>query len=265
MKQSYLLPILAAIAVPSAFAGTASVGKSSKPEVPPPAAASWVTGTLSLTADSHFMSFGQDVWAAGNNLDDFLFHPSLELNFDLGSGWTGIVGTWWDVNDNAETNIGSNIQEIDIWAGFAYTSGNWKTTFLYHDWMYASQNERAVELKLAYTGCYGLNPYLLLHGRVDDGISFDTGLVTVIGVTPGTKVGPVAFSFPFQIAADTEGYHGGDAGFSYASAGIAASIPLAEKVALNLGVTYYHTNNKVIPVNPDENIFTGSVGISVSF
>jgi hypothetical protein len=40
------------------------------------------------------MSFGQDVWAAGNNWDDPLFHPSLELNFDLGSGFTGILGTW---------------------------------------------------------------------------------------------------------------------------------------------------------------------------
>ena len=246
-----------------ALAGSTPAGKAPLPT--PAAETPFVTGTLSLTADTHFMSFGQDVWAAGNSWDDILFHPSLELNFDLGSGWSGIVGTWWDVNDNAATSIGSSIQEIDIWAGVAYTSGNWKTTALYHDWMYASQHERAAELKVAYTGCYGLNPYILLHGRFDDDISFDTGLVTVLGINPGTKVGSVALSFPVQVAADTEGYHGGSGGFSYVSAGVAASVPLSKHIGLNLGVTYYHTNDSVIPVNPESDIVVGSAGIAISF
>jgi hypothetical protein len=244
----------------ASFAGT--TGKAPAP-TPPAPATPFVTGTLSLTADTHFMSFGQDVWAAGNNWDDPLFHPSLELNFDLGSGFTGIVGTWWDVNDNAPTSIGSSIQEIDIWAGGAYTAGNWKTTFLYHDWMYASQHERAFELKVAYTNA--LNPYVLLHYRFDDDISFDTGLVALAGISPGTKLGPVAISFPVQVAFDTDGYHGGDAGFSFASVGVSASIPIIDHVALNLGVTYYYTNDSVIPVNPDNNIITGSAGIAISF
>lgn len=258
-----IIMLLTAIPTLAIQAGTTPAGKT-----PPPAPAPetpFVTGSFSLTADTHFMSFGQDVWAAGNNWDDPLFHPSLELNFNLGKGWTGIVGTWWDVNDNAETSIGSSIQEIDIWAGVAYASGNWKTTLLYHDWMYASQHERAVELKVAYTGLYGLNPYILLHGRVDDDISFDTGLVTVLGVTPSTPVGPLTVSFPIQVAAETSGYHGGDGGFSFASAGITTSIPLTKHMALNLGVTYYYTNDSVIPVNPDNSIFTGSAGIGITF
>lgn len=264
MKKYTVTAAFSLLCALQSFAGTTAPGKT--PAASPPAPETpFVTGTLSLTGDTHFMSFGQDVWAAGNNFDDFLFHPSLELNFDLGGGFSGIVGTWWDVNDNATTNIGSSIQEIDIWAGVAYASGDWKTTLLYHDWMYASQNERAVELKVAYTGLYGLNPYLLLHGRFDDGIAYDTGLVTVLGVSPGTKLGPVALTFPVQIAADTDGYHGGEAGFSFASAGVSASIPLAEHVALNLGVTYYYTNDKVIVDNPDDSIFTGSAGIAISF
>ena len=167
------------------------------------------------------------------------------------------------MNDNAPTSIGSSIQEIDVWAGFAYATGSWKTTFLYHDWMYASQHERAFELKLAYT--HPINPYILLHYRFDDEISFDTGLVALAGISPGTSLGPVALSFPVQVAFDTDGYHGGDAGFSFASAGISASIPIVEHVALNLGVTYYYTNDSVIPVNPEDNIFTGSAGITITF
>ena len=30
----------------------------------------------------------------------------------------------------------------------------------------------------------------MLHGRVDDGIPFDTGLVTQVGIAPGTTLGP---------------------------------------------------------------------------
>lgn len=260
--MKYTLPILSLLTLTGihALAGT--------PATPPPAPAEespFVTGTLSLTLDTHFVSFGQDVWAAGNDWDDFLFHPSLELNFNLGNGWSGVLGTWWDVNDNAATNIGTYIQEIDIWAGISKTSGDWKTTLLYHNWMYASQNEEAVELKVAYNGFYGLNPSLLLHYRFDDGIAFDTGLVAVAGIAPGTKAGPVSLTFPVQVAFDTEGYHGGDAGFSFASAGVNASMPLTKNVALNLGVTYYYTNDDVIPGNPDDDFITGSTGITISF
>jgi hypothetical protein len=129
--------------------------------------------------------------------------------------------------------------------------------------MYASQHERAVELKVAYTNF--LNPYVMLHYRFADEISFDTGLVALVGISPGTKVGPVSLSFPVQVAADTSGYHGGSGGFSFASAGVSASIPIVDHVALNLGVTYYYTNDSVIPVNPDNNIITGSAGIGISF
>ncbi len=266
MKRNTIALVTSLLTATSAFAGTTAPAGGKTPVAPPPAAETpFVTGSLNLNYDTHFMSFGQDVWAAGSQWNDALFHPSLELNFDLGKGWTGILGTWWDVNDNAETTIGSSIQEIDIWAGVAYTAGDWKTTLLYHDWMYASQHERAAELKVAYTGFYGLNPYIMLHGRFDDDISFDTGLVTLIGFGPSFKLGSTTISFPFQVAADTSGYHGGDGGFSFASVGVSAAIPITSHIGLNLGVTYFHTNDDVIPVNPESDFVTGTAGIGITF
>ena len=51
-----------------------------------------------------------------------------------------------------------------------------------------------MDFKIAYANF--LNPSLMLHGRVDGAGPFDTGLVTVLGIAPGTTAGPVALSFP---------------------------------------------------------------------
>ncbi len=245
----------------SACAGTTS---SKGPVLPPPDPVNpFVTGTLSLTMDTHFNSYGQDIWAAGNSWNDPLFHPSLELNFDFGDGLTGIVGTWWDVNDNASTNIGTYIQEIDVWAGISYTADKWKYSLLYQQWYYASQTEQIVDFKIAYNDGL-INPTFQVHGRVADELPLDTGAVFVLGVNPGTKVGPVAFSFPVQVSFDTDNFHGGDAGFGFVSAGVNASFPLSTHVGLGLGVTYVHTNDSVI-INPDSDFVVGSAGIIISF
>ena len=252
------------IAAPAAIAGTAPAGKDVV--APAPAATPFVTGSLSLTVDTHFISYGQDVWGAGTAWDDPLFHPQLELVFDLGGGFSGILGTWWDVNDNAESSITNRVQEVDVWAGVAYATGDWKFTLLYQEWMYASQSERIVDFKVGYANF--LNPNLTLHGRVDGAEPFDTGLVTVLGIAPGTKLGPVSLSFPVNVAADTDGFHGGDAGFSYVSAGIGASLPLTfmkGNWTLNAGVTYYHTEDNVIVTNPESDFVTGSLGLALAF
>ena len=249
----------------AATAGTTTTGKMVAPTPAP--APDVVTGTLSLNYNTHFVSYGQDIWGAGNDFGDRgTFNPSLELNFDLGGGWKAILGTWWDVNSNADSSIGDAIQEVDVWAGVGYTTGPWSFTLLYQEWLYASQSERIIDFKIAYANF--LNPSLMLHGRVDGAEPFDTGLVTVLGIAPGTTVGPVALSFPIQVAADTDNFHGGDSGFSFASAGITASVPISflpGKWALNAGLVYYYTNDEVIPVNVDESFLTGSICLGLTF
>ena len=110
-----------------------------------------------------------------------------------------------------------------------------------------------------------LNPFIAAHGRVDiDLPGYDEGVVGQIGIAPGTTLGPVSLSFPVTVSFDTDGFHAGDGGFAYVSAGIGASVPLAKHVSLSLGATYYHTNDDVIP-NVDSDFVVGSAGIVISF
>jgi hypothetical protein len=238
------------------------------PKNPPPVVAAeespFVTGNLTFTYDTHFISYGQDVWASGMDWSDSLFHPSMELDFNLGGGLQFYVNTWWDVNDLATSSIGGNIQEIDVNAGFYYTLDKWKFQLGYGAWIYGGQTESIIDGRVQYNDGM-INPFLMLHGRVDDGIPFDTGLVTQVGIVPSKTFGKVTLALPITVSFDTDNFHGGDAGFAYVSAGLGASIPLIDHLVLNLGVTYYHTSDDVIPGNPDSDFVTGSAGISIVF
>ncbi len=230
----------------------------------PAAPEPFMTGNLTLSYNTHFISYGQDVWAAGNDWSDSLFNPSLELDFNLGGGLQFYVNTWWDINDLADSGIGGNIQEIDVNLGFYYTRDKWKFQLGYGAWMYGEQTEHIIDGKISYADGFW-NPFLMLHGRVADDISFDTGLVTQVGIAPSKTFGKVTFAAPLTVSFDTDNYHGGDAGFAYVSAGLGASIPLFAHTTLNLGVTYYHTDDEVIPGNPDDDFVTGSAGVTIAF
>jgi hypothetical protein len=236
------------------------------PEKNPAPLKSRVSGTLSLTVDTHFISYGADVWAAGSEWSDPLFHPQLEVSIAFSDKFKMILGTWWDVNDNAISSIGGSVQEIDVWAGFAYTAGPVTYTLLYQEWMYANDSERIIDFKAAFDTF--LKPYILIHGRVDGIDAQEEGIVGVVGASYDFSGGPVNFSIPAALAFATDEYHGGGGGFAYASLGFNASLPLKgffDGTTINAGVTYYHTNDDVIPNNPDSDFVTGSVGVSFSF
>ena len=242
-------------------------GTSAKQTTPPVVAAPeepFMTGNLSIMYETHFISYGQDVWGGGASWKDALIHPSLELDFNLGDGWQYYLNTWWDVNSLGTTTIGSQIQEVDINTGFYYTMGKWKFQLGYGAWCYGSQVEHIVDGKVSYNDGL-INPFLMLHGRVADGIPFDTGLVTQVGIAPAATVGPVSLAFPLTVSFDTSNFHGGSAGFAYVSAGISASVPLTKHISLSVAGTYYHTNDSVIPGNPDSDFVLGSAGVTVSF
>lgn len=232
----------------------------------------FVTGTLALMADSHFISYGADVWGGGNDWEDFLFHPMLELNFDLGKGFTGIMGIWADVGNVAPSgypSIGKAVQEVDVWLGVGYKYEEWSFTLLYQEWMYNEQAERIVDFKVGYS--HFLNPTVTLHSRVDNemGPGFDNGAAVVVGVAPGKSWDALSLSFPVNVAAETDGFHAGDSGFSFASAGVGASVPLKfiprGTWSFEAGLTYYFTNEDVIPGNVEENFITGTAGIKLVF
>ncbi len=230
-----------------------------------------VSGTLNLSGNTHFVSYGQDIWGVGNDWghNSPTFNPSLELSLDLGKNWSGILGTWWDVNNNADSSIGNAIQEVDVWAGLGYGVEKWKFTLLYQDWNYGGQSERIVDFIVGYD--HWLNPSLTLHARVDNeiGPDFKNGLATVLGIAPGKDLGPVSLSLPVKVAFDSAGFHGGDAGFSFASAGVNASVPLTfipkGDWTFSGGLVFYYTHDEVIPGNPDDAFITANAGVSLSF
>lgn len=272
-KYQAVLGIAATIGCPLAVsAGEMEPAPMTPPPVEPESA---VSGTLSFDLNSHFISYGFDVWGDGNSWKGPTFNPSLELNWGIGD-FTLILGTWWDVNGKVTSSIGGNLQEIDVWAGGSYAFGDFSVTALYQAWIYGGDTEEIVDVILAYDTF--LSPSLTIHNRVGAGAAPQTGTVLVAGLEHGFDLGPVSFAVPLNVGYFLDdGFHGTDVfglpldtGFGYGSIGLNASIPISfiseEYGAWDLhgGVTYYATSSDVIS-NPSSSFFTGNIGISCSF
>ncbi len=263
-KSSLALAAMVALPVLS-WAGTAEKAQAATAAAPEKPS---ITGNLSLNVDSHFVSFGADVWGPNSQL---LFHPSLELTKAITEDFKLILGTWWDVNDRPNVQagnssaIGHRIQEVDVWFGGAYTTGKLTTTALYQQWMYAGANEQAVELKFAVDTF--LSPSLLIHQRLGSG-AYGADTVAVLGVSYGFKAGPVSFSIPGAVSVESGGYHGGKGGVGYGSLGLSASVPVdfvSKDATFSVGVTGYATNHDVIPSNVKEKFLNLTGGINIPF
>lgn len=267
LRSKSTLALAAMVALPVlSWAGSAEKAVAAEPAAKPS-----ITGNLSLNFDSHFVSFGSDVWGPGHQL---LFHPSIELNKAITSDFKLILGTWWDVNDQANSHgvtsseIGHRVQEVDVWFGGAYTSGILTTTALYQQWMYAGANEQAVELKFAVDTF--LKPSLLIHQRLGTG-AYGADTVAVLGASYDFKAGPVSFSVPAAVSFESGGYHGGNAGVGFGSLGLSASVPadfVSKDATFSVGVTGYWTDKTVITSNGGANkekFMNLTAGVSIPF
>ena len=257
--------------------GTAFAGEEVKPAPMAPAPVEdVVSGVLSLSVNSHFISYGNDVWKDGSSMSDPGFNPSLEYTFKLpAEGFSLILGTWWDVNSKGAPTIGGDIQEIDVWAGIGYSIDKFSIATTYQAWNYNSGTEQILDVKLAYD-CL-LSPTLMFHNRLDEGNSGGAdGTIVVLGLSHTIEAGPVSISFPVNFATMLgENYYdataGSDSGYAYTSLGVQASYPLAfmgeayGKWSLSGGLTQYWTNGPVIPGNPTNNFLTYNVGLVASF
>jgi hypothetical protein len=235
------------------------------------------SGTLNLDYNSHFVSYGLDVWGDGNDLEGPTFNPALELTWGLPANFSFILGTWWDVNGKVPSAIGGKLQEIDVWAGLGYKVGDLSITAYYQNWIYGSGNEQIVDLKFVYD-CF-LSPSLVIHNRVDPGASGGSnGTVLVAGVSHSLEAGPVSFSFPLNVAFFVDDdFHPGsiDSGVGYGSLGISATLPLtflgdkAGEWNLHGGFTYYLTDSDVVgntrAGRPDNDFLTANIGIGCAF
>jgi len=273
MKQKHRLnlihsPLIAlALTAGTAFAGTTE-------PAPAPVEKDVVSGVLNLDFNTHFISYGSDVWADGDKMSEPEFNPSLELAFALPAGFTATLGTWWDVvpsSKGGDSAIGGRLQEVDVWAGLAYTVGDFTTKVTYQNWMYGSDTEDILDVTFSYA-CL-LNPTLTVHNRLDQGAAFgDEGTVLVLGLSHSIEAGPVTISFPFNVAYFlTDDFHGGsEDGFGYGSIGVTASYDLAflkpvGDWSIHGGLTYYVTDQDIIPNNEEGDFLTANLGLTLKF
>jgi hypothetical protein len=276
VKSSVFTSALIASLLGTAAAMAGDATTTTTTVTPPEPESKWA-GTLNLDLNSHFVSYGLDVWGDGNDLEGGTFNPALEFTWSLPANFSFILGTWWDMNDKVPSSIGGSLQEVDIWAGLGYKIGDLSITGLYQNWMYASGNEQIVDIKFAYA-CF-LNPSLTFHNRVDPGASGgNNGTVIVAGISHSIEAGPVTFSFPLNVAYFVDDdFHPGsvDSGLGYGSLGVTATYALdflgEDYGSWNLhgGFTYYLTDSDVVgntrSGRPDNDFLTANIGIGCAF
>jgi hypothetical protein len=238
-----------------------------------------VSGSMGLSYNTNFVSYGFDVWGGGT---DFFGSQSTvfawgDVAFDFDPVVVN-VGIWADINDNAATTIGGNFQEIDWYAGATYSAGIFSLGATYQEWNYAGDVERIVDLKVAwddsgYMGGFSLAPSITWHFRIDGNGAQDEGSAIVLAIAPSAPLaGPVSLAFPMGVGffVDDDFQGGTDGGFAYGYFGGSVGIPLGEPGpygawTLTTDLIYYTTDGDAIPGNVAGGFLTGAVGIKVGF
>lgn len=226
--------------------------------------------SLSLDYNSHFMSYGTNVWGAKDSFDDILFQPSVGLELALAEGSALYTGIWFDINDQAENSIGGNFQEIDVWLGYYFTVGDFVFDFAVQHWYYASDAEGVFDFTITYTGV-PFSPYLKTHYRFEGNGGQKTGVIFEAGATLfETTVGRVELSFPVAIGFSPDDYHvEGKDGYGYSLIGANFVLPLNVPESygawdIHGGLTFYHTD-KGFTGNDDSTHLALNLGVGLGF
>ncbi|WP_411827727.1 hypothetical protein [Luteolibacter sp. AS25] len=273
MKNNYYRNILGTAAVTAALSGATAIAGTEMTPAPPMEMPSEdvISGTLSLDFNSHFISYGFDVWQDGVDNSDYGFYPSAELAFALPYDFTLTTGVWVEINGKAPGAI--TAQETDIWVGLSKSFGAFSAGITYQEWFYGGDSEDVIDLSFGYDTF--LSPSLTIHNRVGEGASGgDTGTIFVFGVSYDVEAGPVTFSFPASVAIfATDEFHGAglDSGYGYSSVGVHATLPLTPYIGegfgewdFHTGVDFYFTEDDVIG-NENNYPFNVNFGIGCSF
>jgi hypothetical protein len=244
------------------------------------------SGSAGVSINSHFISYGADVWGGGDDIfgdrsttfawADFNILLTPELNFNF--------GVWSDINDNAVSGLGGNIQEIDWYTGLSYNFGPASVGVTYQEWNYASDEEKVLDVALSLndTGWiipdFSFAPKITWHNRLRGNGSQVEGSAFVFSVAPTFPLGDSMFSLTipagiaffsdgdFQNPGSTE-----DGGYGYSYIGGSLGVPLSFIPAsygawsANLDLIAYFTDDTMIPGNPEDSFLTASFGVKVGF
>ncbi len=244
-------------------------------------AAEGVSGDFGYNINSHFVSYGADVWGAGSSIYGSQTTSSVyaDINVKLTDSLTWTNNAWSDINTNVPSAIGGSLQEVDFNTGLSYSFGSGFTgSVVYGAWTYAGGVEEIIDLSLGYddtelTGI-GFFPKLTFHNRVSGIGAQQVGSAVVFGVGPTFPVfGGFSLTIPAGVAFfTTDDFQGGtESGFGYAYIGGSLGTPLAfvpesyGAWSANLDVIGYFTNSSAIPGNPVENFATVSFNIKMGF
>ena len=247
-------------------------------------AADKVAGHFGISYNSHFVSYGADVWGAGGDFfgDESTTFVTGDVTVAATDNLSFNFGAWADVNDNTNSAIGGSLQEVDIWGGASYTIDLVTLGATYQSWNYAGGTEEVVDLSIGlddsgfYGGGFALNPSVTWHIRTDGNkaVGQQDGSAVVLAVAPGFSLtDTVSLTIPAGVAFfTTDDFQGGTkSGYGYSYLGASVGVPLDFVPAdygawsLSFGVTGYFTREDAIPGNPEENFLTGSIGLSLDF
>lgn len=232
-----------------------------------------ISASVSFDYNSHFMSYGLNVWGANTEDigDEFLFQPSANVDITLNENSGLYFGIWADVNSLADANIGSNVQEVDVWLGYYITMGDFTFDLAYQAWMYASENEGIVDFTVSYDTMFA--PYIRFHNRIEVVGNQEKGTMIEVGGTLyeyTVEDTELSFSFPIGLGFSLDDYHvAGEDGYAYSFIGASFSYPLPISDAYGAwdfhgGLTYYDTD-KSATGNAESGYLTANLGFGVSF
>ncbi|GHC57177.1 hypothetical protein [Roseibacillus persicicus] len=219
-----------------------------------------LSATLALDANSHFISYGFDVWGGGDE-PDFIFNPSLNIDYAVNDTLTLNAGIWMDVNN--QTGSFETV-ETDIWVGASYDLGFGSISATFQNWQYGGTSEEILDVGLSFDTI--LSPSITLHKRLGAGASGgNEGLFVVGGISHDFELSSslsLGLSSSLGIAA-TE-FHTDETGFGFASFGASLTYAVSETVSVYGSLTYYITDDEVVG-NATDDFLTFGTGISFSF
>lgn len=198
------------------------------------------SGSLAADYESEFIFRGKQL--AGN-----VVSPSVDLGYDIGSGFAAYVG-WWGCYSTDEGDYTEN----DLYAGITYTIENFTVDFGYTAYLYPSgSNENELKLALSYDtsellGDFAVSPYVAgYYNLTYSGTVIEAGLSYSAPVTKwliGQNWGTLDIA-GFGGYADYCAGMSDHGGYAYAGASIDAGFAISETIGFSIGARYACNND----------------------